>query len=69
MVTMIGGRFDIVSSQLKDSWLASTRGEGTIAIAGPGVGTGRQAGFRFLCPRGVRVRLPPWAPSSSSNRS
>src|SRR4029453_9093694 len=27
----------------------------------PGVGTGRQAGFRFLCPSDVWVRVPPWA--------
>ena len=31
-------------------------------LESPGVGTGRQAGFRFQCPSGVRVRLPPWAP-------
>ena len=36
------------------------------AAPGPGVGTGRQAGFRFQCPRGVRVRLPPWAPQTAA---
>ncbi len=35
------------------------------APRGPGVGTGRQAGFRFQCPSGVRVRLPPWAPCNA----